>query len=167
MLWLKSSSRSVELQPCYKNRNASAQYGRISVFVKLPHNNWYAICYRIFLEPESEKHSYSPFVSLHLQMFLVSGYWEIINSSGAGKLVAQGIHDRTSTGNDGRREMILHAVTNGWDFCIATPLFCFSPHLSIIMRIYRDGWQGWQMDIYLAGSHFLLQQRSNVNIILR
>ncbi len=36
---VKSSSRFAELQPCYKNRNASAQYGRISVFVKLPHNN--------------------------------------------------------------------------------------------------------------------------------
>ena len=28
-----------ELQPRYKKRNASAQYGRISVFVNLPHNN--------------------------------------------------------------------------------------------------------------------------------
>ena len=80
MLWLKSSSRFAELQPCYKNRNASAQYGRISVFAKLPHNNWYAICYRIFLEPESEEHSYSPFVSLHLQMILISCYREIIKA---------------------------------------------------------------------------------------
>lgn len=28
----------------------------------------------MFLEPESEEHSYSPFVSLHLKMILVSGY---------------------------------------------------------------------------------------------
>ena len=96
----------------------------------------------MFLEPESEKHSYSPFVSLHLQMFLVSGNREIINSSGTGKLVAPGIHGCTSAGNDGRREMILHAVFNSWDFCITTPLFCFSLHLGIVMRIYQDGWQG-------------------------
>ena len=96
----------------------------------------------MFLEPESEEHSYSPFVSLHLQVILISCYREIINRSGTGKLVAPGIDGCTSTGNDGRREMIFHAVFNGWDFCITTSLLYFSPHLGIVMRIYRDGWQG-------------------------
>ena len=96
----------------------------------------------MFLEPESEKHSYSPFVSLHLQVILISCYREIINRSGTGKLVTPGIDGCTSTRNDSRREMIFHAVTNSWDFCITTPLLYFSPHLGIVMRIHRDSWQG-------------------------
>lgn len=96
----------------------------------------------MFLEPESKEHSYSPFVSLHLQVILISSYREIINRSGTGKLVAPGIDSRSPTRNDRRWEMIFHAVTNGWNLSITTPLFNFYSHLGIVMRIYRDGWQG-------------------------
>lgn len=57
---------------------------------------------RMFLEPESEEHSYSPFVSLHLQVILISSYREIINRSGTGKLVAPRIDGRSPTRNDRR-----------------------------------------------------------------
>ena len=96
----------------------------------------------MFLEPESEEHSYSPFVSLHLQVILISCYREIINRSGTGKLVAPGIDGRSPTRNDRRWKMIFHTVTNGWNLCITTPLLCFCPHLGIVVGIYRYGWQG-------------------------
>lgn len=87
----------------------------------------------------------------HISFFILSSLYFYLTLSILGRYSDLGVSANlhisfyppyTSTGNDGRREMIFHAVFNGWDFCITTSLLYFSPHLGIVMRIYRDGWQG-------------------------
>lgn len=52
-------------------------------------------------ESKAEEHLHSPFVSLQLQMLLITSNGEIIYRGGSSKLVASGIQCRTSAGNNG------------------------------------------------------------------
>ena len=92
-----------------------------------------------FLESKSKEHPYTPFISLHLKVVLISCNREIINCCGTCKFISPRIDSCTSARNYGGREMIFHTIADGLVFIINTPLFYFRLHLGIVMGINRDG----------------------------
>ena len=98
-----------------------------------------------FLESKSKEHPYTPFISLHLKVVLISCNREIINCCGTCKFISPRIDCCTSARNYGWREMIFHTIADGLVFIINTPLFYFRLHLGIVMGINRDGRQGRKM----------------------
>ena len=88
-----------------------------------------------FLESKSKEHPYTPFISLHLKVVLISCNREIINCCGTCKFISPRIDSCTSARNYGGREMIFHTIADGLVFIITTPLFYFRLHLGIVMGI--------------------------------